>query len=178
MNNPLKSPVAVCEFTETATRVLLPRVTPQGEIRVLGYGEAPVEGFRGGRFTNLSDAAECVWSAVSAARKQSGVKFRDLVMSLEDPFLESVRATGSAHLEKGGEGFTQKHGEEAYARALQSVSPSEKHLVYEGVSQFLIDGEEYTSYPAGILGRELTVVLGVFFSGSRKDQNMRSVAHR
>lgn len=170
-------PAAVCEFGESITRALVFRSDDAG-IEPLGYGEAPTEGYRDGRFLNFSDAAESVRAAVRSAARQSGFWPKRLCLNLDDPFLESTKVHGSSFLEKGQEAFQEKHVQEAYARALQSVRPSDKHLVYEGIAGYLVDGEDYRAHPAGIFGKELTIVLHLLFSESAQVQNLRSVVER
>lgn len=174
--------LAACEFNGQTVRVLLAREKRLGagasEPVITGFGEAPSEGFREGRFWNLSDAAECVARAARIAEIQAGERISRLAVNLDDPFLESVRVRGSSSLEKGLDGFQDRHIEEAVKRALQSVKPSEKHLVYRGIAAFLIDDEDCSASPLGIYGKELTAVMHLLFSNSSEVQNVRSVVTR
>lgn len=169
---------AVCEFTESFVRVLIGRPGKDERLETLGFSEVPGDGVGGGRFRNLSDAAECIAGAAAEAAAQSGIHPDRLVLNLDDPFLEEARVRGSSFLEKGQEGFRSRHVQEALRRALQSVNPSEKHLVYKGLAQILIDGIEYSADPVGIFGKELVAVLHLLLSESREAQNLRSVVER
>ena len=173
------APPALCDFSESAVRVLALAPSPRQKApAVAGYGEAPAAGYRDGRFINLSDAAECVYAAAQAASRAAGYRIRSVFVNLDDPFLEGVESEGMTGLEKGTEGFAERHVAEAVSRARQSVRPSDKHLVYQGVSSYFIDGGDSLSDPIGVFGRELRVVVYLLYSDSEHAQNMKSLMMR
>ncbi len=172
---------AYCDFSESAVRVLALRSrTVRGErvLEIAGYGECPAAGYRDGRFINLSDAAECVYAAAREASRSAGRRIRRLTANLDDPFLEGVEVDGVAALEKGAEGFAPRHIDEALERARQAVRPSNKHLVYQGVAAYFVDGGDSLADPIGVFGKELRVVVYLLFSDSEHAQNMKSLMRR
>lgn len=175
------APPALCDFSESAVRVLalVPwRARRAASPALAGFGEAPVSGYREGRFINLSDAAECVYAAAQSASRQAGYRIKRLVVNLDDPFLEGAESEGMTGLEKGSEGFNQRHIDEAVGRARQSVRPSDKHLVYQGVSGCFVDGGDSLADPIGVFGRELRVTVYFLYSDSEHAQNMKSLMMR
>jgi len=174
-----QKPVAVCEFSASHVRVAhMVRCRQAPYADVVGLAEGATGGVWDGRFTKLAEAAESLWEVSSEAGRQSGLGLQNLFLSLEDPFLESVKVRGTAYLDGFTEAFGSRHIREARNRAFQALKPLDKHPVYENVAGYLIDGRDYLHNPMGICGKELTVVLHLLFSESSQAQNLRSVAER
>jgi len=175
----ISHPIAVCDFSASFTRVAhVKRSRKPPFVEVLGLGECSTEGLKEGCYEHLADAAESLWIAAKTAQRQSGWTGERLIVSLDDPFLDSVQVRGSSHLDGNAEEFQLKHAQEARKQALQKLDPQDKHLVYEKEAGYLIDGRDYIQDPIGICGKELTVVLQILFSASAQAQNLRRIAER
>jgi len=173
------TPIAVCEISESYTRVAHLRATRKAPfVKLLGLGECPTQGLEGGRFKRMVDVTESLWSAAKKATQESGLALRKLTVNLDDPFLESVKVQGSAYMDGSAEEFELKHIQEARKQALQTLHPQDKHLVYQKEAGCLIDQRDYLHDPLGICGKELTVVLQLLFSESCQAQNLRLVVER
>jgi hypothetical protein len=160
-------------------RVMVPqKLSSDGALKVLGYGECPTLGILKGRFVNLGDASESLTKACDEAAKQAGVSFKRLRVTLDDPFLDAVQVEGSISLENGVESFSVKHVQEARRRALYSVKPTDKHLIFQGLAGFRIDKKKYDADPVGVVGKELTIILQLLFSESRQVQNLTNLFER
>ena len=169
----------LCDFGETACRFMVVRRRRDVSAEeIAGFSEVPSEGYREGRFFNLSDAAESLRRASRDACRQAGVRAGKVMVNLDDIRLESVRVKGASSLEKGQDGFSQKNIQEAVERARQSVRPSDKHQVYQGVAEYFIDDESYPASPIGIFGKELSVVLQLLLSESSQAQSAYAVFER
>lgn len=168
---------ALCEISHDATRVMI--VKSNGtSMGVLGFAEVLTEGYTEGRFVNLSDVAEGVRGAVDQAGREAHYSPRKITVNLDDPFLESAIVHGSMTLEKSSDVFTADHVQEATGRALSSVQPSEKVLVYQGVSKVMVDGEETQDWLPGHFGKNLSVELCLLYSDSQQVQNLSSIMKR
>ena len=175
----MTQPQAVCEISESFIRLAhLKPLRKAPRVDVLGLAEVPSEGMRDGHFHALGDLAECLWVAARTCQKQSGWASPNLIMSLDDPFLESVKVQGVSYLDSESESFQPEHIEEARRKAIQSLAPQDKHLVYEKEAGFLIDRKDYIHDPVGICGKELTVILHLLFSESTQVQELRRLVER
>lgn len=172
-----QKPILVCEFGPSAVRAAHLGWTSEGA-RLYGFAEGPPLGVEAGRFVKWSEAAEALWQVTRSAERSSGARVRSAALALDDPFLESVKVLGSAYLESASGEFEERHVGEAVSRAMQSLKPTDKQMIYQKAAGFLVDRKDYLTDPVGLCGKELTVVLHLLFSESAQAQALAHVARR
>ncbi|MBF0253873.1 MAG: hypothetical protein HQL11_01945 [Candidatus Omnitrophica bacterium] len=172
-------PQAVCEFGSSRVRIAhIVYDRKKRQIRVLGLGEAEAAGMKNGRLMRPQDAAESIRAAAVAAGKESALEIGDLVVSLPDPDLESVKLNGTCFLEHSAEGFEVRHLRESARRAYESLGPVDRQTVYRKEAGFLVDRTDYLEDPVGICGKELKAVVHCLFSESAQAQGMIRTVRR
>lgn len=145
---------------------------------ILATAEVPSRGLKSSAFQNISELCECVFAALDKVTRSGGVSARQVTASLDDVFLESVKLTGTAAVDSQSHEFGLTHVREARQKALQTLHPLDKQLVYNKEAGFLVDRRDFIAEPLGICGKELTVVEHLLFSESARTQNLKHVIER
>ncbi len=127
-----------------------------GELRILGGGEAPVRGLEKGEFSDPGDFVESIAEAARKAEKSSGIPIEKLYYNLDDPRIESAHPGGSRILD--GEGEIQAADVRAAVQAAERIAGDfEKKIVYSAEINYVIDGKDPVADPVGIFGHKLDV---------------------
>ena len=148
-----------------------------GELRLLGTGESPAQGFAGADLESLGDATEAVVAAVREAEQRSGLKCESLFYNIDDASLESSYSTATRSLTGEGQ-IRSEDVREAMGTALRMVGRFEKSAVYSCATSFLIDGKDPVLNPVGIFGRQLDVTLHVLLARADHRERWQKVIER
>ena len=129
-----------------------------GELLLLGGGEARLEGLEKGEITNAGDLVEAISEAAAKAEKSAGARPGKLYFNLDDPKIESAWPSGSRILD--GEGEIQASDVRAAVDAAERLAGNfEKKIVYAAETGFLIDDKDSVADPVGIFGHKLEVTV-------------------
>lgn len=169
--------VATLDCFSGQARVVLATLSSDASWRVLGAGTAPLEGIEHGRVTHLSDAAETVSAALTAAEKSAGRKHQCLFYAFHDPqaAFRIIRASRTL----SGEG--QVRGADVrgvYAAAARLAGGFETVNVYSTGLGFVIDDQDPVADPVGVFGRKLEIEAGFLQARADELEVWRSVLKR
>ena len=127
-----------------------------GQIRILGGGEAPVRGLKNGDLADIGDLVESIAEAAAKSEKSSGVSIGKLYYNMDDSRIESVWSSGSKILD--GEGEIQTADVRAAAQAAERIAGNfEKKIAYSTEVEYVIDGNDPVENPVGVFGHKLDV---------------------
>ena len=165
------------DFGRDSVIVAVAETKAGGELRLLGGGESPAQGFSGGDLESLGDATEAVVAAVRAAEQRSGLKCESLFYNIDDISLESSHSTVSKSLTGEGQ-IRSEDVRDAMETALRMVGRFEKSAVYSCATGFLIDGKDSVINPVGVFGRQLDVSMHVLLARADHRERWQKVIER
>jgi len=144
------------EVDAESVRVILADKKDGAELRILGRGEARLQGFRDGKITHAGDLVESIGEAADHAQRAAGLRIEKLFYNFNDEKIESVWPAGSKILD--GEGEIQASDVRAAAGAAERLAGNfEKKIIYSAEVDYVIDDKDPVANPVGIFGHKLDV---------------------
>lgn len=125
---------------------------------IIGTGYAESRGLRHGYVVNEHDAQESVDAALRAAEKSSGVKIKNVYLSVGGISLESTVANGSSVISRADGEVTVLDIEKALKSSEENLGNVQNKKIIEKISlKWKLDGKEVLANPEGMKGTKLEV---------------------
>ncbi len=165
------------DFSQTSVTVAVAEAKPNAELRLLGSGQSPTQGYVAGDLESLGDAAEALVSALRKAEQSAGFRCENLFFNIDDPELEGCHSTGSKALT--GEGQIRSEDlREAMDTALRMANRFDRSAVYSCATGFLMDGKDWVANPVGVFGRQLDVSMYTLLARAEHCERWQKVIER
>lgn len=159
-------------------RCIVGESTADGRMNVVGMGEAESKGLRRGVVTSTEAVAEAVQRAVSEAERVSGIEIESATVNLSGEHLRGENKNGVVAVA----GPEKEITDDDIERAIDSASAMPLTPGWEIVSrlpqEFIVDGQDGITEPAGMNGSRLEALVHIVTSPSAARQNLLKAVSR
>ena len=144
-----------------------------GNIEVLGFGQAASRGVKRGSVFNVMEAAESVKEAVMMAENSSGQRIKDVYVNLSGQYMKTFTLKIERSIQNK---IVSKADVDALFQDASEVQLPEEYanyVIYHRSPQlFCVDGESGIVNPVGIAGAVLEVDLKLFVAPASYGENL------
>ena len=135
--------------------VVVGEVKSDGNIKILGVGQAPSRGVRKGEICDFDTAQTCLHDALVRAEDGSDVMIRNVFLSISGSHIRGLNNRGSFMLPEGQEELTDDDLEEVKEIAREVTIPQQDVFVHNIIRHYYVDGQEGVVNPVGMMGSKL-----------------------
>ena len=130
-------------------------VLEDGNLMIIGVGQAASEGVRKGEIVNVEAAVRNIQSAISAAEDSAGVEIHNVYASVTGGHIRSFNNRGSVVVTNDDSAISGEDIRNVMLNA-KSVSIPMDHVVVHAIRQhFFVDGHDGIQNPIGLIGTRL-----------------------
>ncbi len=159
------------EIGTTKVCAVVAECRDDGEIRLLGVGEAPSRGVRKGEIVDFENASKCVHEALSDAEEKSDVEIKSVWLAVTGSHIQSFNNRGSVAIpEETGE-ITDEEIQEVEYKAKEISLPKENAILHSIIQHYYVDGQEGVLNPIGMLGSRLEADFHIIHGVKNRIQN-------
>ncbi len=141
--------------TSSVKTLIATQAQDGGKIKILGKGETPSSGLRRGEVDNLGEVTAVVNDSLSQAQKESGIKVRSCVCSINGSHLFSTLSQGLVSVSRADQKISTEDIERVIHQAENINLPSNKEILESLPIEFIVDGEKGIQKALGLQGARL-----------------------
>ena len=146
-------------------------VLDDGNLMIIGVGQAPSAGVRKGEIVDLEAAVESIHSAVSDAEESAGVEIHNVYTSVSGGHIRSFNNRGSVAVTNDDREITGEEVRNVLLNA-KAVNIPVDHVVIHAIRQhFFVDGHDGIQNPVGMIGAKLEADVHVIHGVRTRLQN-------
>ena len=146
-------------------------VLEDGNIMVIGVGQAPSDGVRKGEIVHMEPAVQCIQAAVSEAEESAGVEIHNVYASVTGGHIRSFNNRGSLAITTDDREITGEEVRTVLNNA-KAVNIPMDHVVLHAIRQrFFVDGHDGIENPVGMIGAKLEADVHVIHGVRTRLQN-------
>ncbi|MGD0016497.1 MAG: cell division protein FtsA [Verrucomicrobiia bacterium] len=135
--------------------VVVGEVLEDGNLMIIGVGQAASEGVRKGEIVDMEAAVHSIQSAVSAAEDSAGVEIHNVYANVSGGHVRSFNNRGSVVVTNEESAISVEDVRNVMSNA-KSVSIPMDHVVIHAIRQhFYVDGHDGIQNPVGMIGSRL-----------------------
>ncbi len=142
-----------------------------GELRLLGVGEAPARGVRKGEIVDFENASKCVHEAISDAEDKSEVDIKSVWLAVTGAHIRSFNNRAAVVLPDEAAEITDEDVEAVEYKGKEVTLPRENEIVHSIIQHYYVDGQEGVLNPVGMLGRKLEADFHIIHGVATRLQN-------
>jgi len=159
------------EIGTTKVCAVVAECRQDGNIRLLGVGEAPSRGVRKGEIVDFENACSCVREALSDAEEKSDVEIRNVWLAVTGSHIESFNNRGSVIIPDEGGEITEEEIQEVEYKAKEISLPKENEILHSIIQHYYVDGQKGVLNPVGMLGSRLEADFHIIHGVRNRIQN-------
>jgi len=146
-------------------------VLDDGNIMVIGVGQATCEGVRKGEIVNIDATVECIHAAVADAEESAGVEIHNVYASVSGGHIRSFNNRGTVAVTNDEREISEEDVRNVLLNA-KAVNIPMDHVVIHAIRQhFFVDGHDGIQNPAGMIGAKLEADVHVIYGVRTRLQN-------
>ena len=146
-------------------------VLDDGNIMVIGVGQANCEGVRKGEIINIGAAVECIHAAVADAEESAGVEIHNVYASVSGGHIRSFNNRGTVAVTNDEREISEEDVRNVLLNA-KAVNIPMDHVVIHAIRQhFFVDGHDGIQNPSGMIGAKLEADVHVIYGVRTRLQN-------
>jgi cell division protein FtsA len=146
-------------------------VLDDGNIMIIGVGQANSEGVRKGEIIHIDAAVECIHAAVADAEESAGVEIHNVYASVSGGHIRSFNNRGTVAVTSDEREITDEDVRNVLLNA-KAVNIPMDHVVIHAIRQhFFVDGHDGIQSPAGMIGAKLEADVHVIYGVRTRLQN-------
>lgn len=151
-----------------------------GDIEIMGVGEAPSKGLRQGVVANVEDTVQSIQQAVEEAEMMAGVTVNGVYVGIAGGHIESKNSKGVIAVSGGNREITHQDVDRVIDAATSVSAPQEpnRQLIHTIDQQFYVDGQDCIKDPVGMTGARLEAEVHVVTAAVSSVQNLVKSVHR
>lgn len=142
-----------------------------GDVRILGVGEAPSRGVRKGEIVDFENASKCVHEALSDAEDKSDVEIKSVWLAVTGSHIQSFNNRGSVAIAEDSGEITEQEIQEVEYKAKEISLPKENAILHSIIQHYYVDGQEGVLNPMGMLGTRLEADFHIIHGVMTRIQN-------
>jgi cell division protein FtsA len=130
-------------------------VLGDGNVSIIGVGQAPSQGVRKGEIVDMEAATHCIHAAVAEAEDSAGVEIHNVYTSVTGGHIRSFNNRGSVAITSEEREITPDEVRNVLHNA-KAVNIPMDHVVIHAIRQrFYVDGHDGIQNPVGMIGAKL-----------------------
>jgi len=146
-------------------------VLDDGNIMVIGVGQANSEGVRKGEIINIDATVECIHAAVGDAEESAGVEIHNVYASVSGGHIRSFNNRGTVAVTTDEREISEEEVRNVLLNA-KAVNIPMDHVVIHAIRQhFFVDGHDGIQNPVGMIGAKLEADVHVIHGVRTRLQN-------
>ncbi|MGD1018800.1 MAG: cell division protein FtsA [Verrucomicrobiia bacterium] len=146
-------------------------VLDDGNIMVIGVGQANSEGVRKGEIINIDAAVECIHAAVADGEESAGVEIHNVYASVSGGHIRSFNNRGTVAVTNDEREISEEDVRNVLLNA-KAVNIPMDHVVIHAIRQhFFVDGHDGIQNPSGMIGAKLEADVHVIYGVRTRLQN-------
>jgi cell division protein FtsA len=146
-------------------------VLDDGNIMVVGVGQANSEGVRKGEIVNIDATVECLHAAVADAEESAGVEIHNVYASVSGGHIRSFNNRGTVAVTNEEREISEEEVRNVLLNA-KAVNIPMDHVVIHAIRQhFFVDGHDGIQNPVGMIGAKLEADVHVIYGVRTRLQN-------
>jgi cell division protein FtsA len=146
-------------------------VLDDGNIMVIGVGQANSEGVRKGEIIHLDAAVECIHRAVADAEESAGVEIHNVYAGVSGGHIRSFNNRGTVAVTTDEREISEEEVRNVLLNA-KAVNIPMDHVVIHAIRQhFFVDGHDGIQNPVGMIGAKLEADVHVIHGVRTRLQN-------
>jgi len=159
------------EIGTTKVCAIVAECREDGDVRLLGVGEAPSRGVRKGEIIDFENASKCVHEALSDAEEKSDVEIKSVWLAVTGSHIQSFNNRGAIAIpEESGE-ISEEEVHEVELMAKEISLPKENTILHSIIQHYYVDGQEGVLNPIGMLGSRLEADFHIIHGVMTRVQN-------
>ena len=146
-------------------------VLDDGNIMVIGVGQAPSEGVRKGEIVDVEAAVERIHAAVADAEESAGVEIHNVYASVSGGHVRSFNSRGSVAVTSEEREISNEDVRNVLLNA-KAVNIPMDHVVIHAIRQhFFVDGHDGIQNPVGMIGAKIEADVHLLYGVRTRLQN-------
>ncbi|MBU0723284.1 cell division protein FtsA [Patescibacteria group bacterium] len=138
------------------TRVIIAEISKNsGAPHIVGMGRVESKGMRSGYVVNINEITKSVRAALNMAEKESGIRVRNVFLSIGGIGLESVVGHGSVMISRADNEVTDMDIEKVTVAAKEKLALTNKRIIETVPVSYKLDNKEVYGDPVGLKGSKL-----------------------
>jgi cell division protein FtsA len=127
----------------------------EGNIRILGVGQAPSRGVRKGEIVDFETAGKCIREALVDAEEKSDVMIGSVYLGITGSHIESFNNRGAVNIPEEREEICEEDFEDVQRSAREVSIPAPNTFLHSILQHYYVDGNDSVLNPIGMFGRKL-----------------------
>ena len=170
--------VSGLDIGTTKIAVVIAGVAGNGELSILGIGERPSYGLKGGNLVDLEATVAGIRAAVEQAEQMAGVDVRGVYASVAGDHIQSANSRGVIAI-AGRESEVSPEDVERVVEAARTVAlPSNRDILHVIPQEFIVDDQTGIRDPVGMSGVRLEAEVHIITASSTAVRNVAKAITR
>ena len=148
-----KQYISALDIGTSKVIALIGEVLEDGEIQVVGLGQAPSRGLKAGMVTNIDATAQAIKQAMDEAQLMADCRVNSVTTGIAGNHIRSLNSQGVVKI-KDGE-VTQADIDRAIETAKAVNIPPDHNVLHTVVQEYIIDNQPGVKEPIGMSGVRL-----------------------
>lgn len=151
-------------------------VTSEGEIQIVGLGQAPSRGLKSGMVTNIDATVQSIQKAINEAELMGDCKINHVITGIAGNHIRSLNSQGVVKI-KDGE-VMQQDIDRAIETARAVSIPPDHQILHTVIQEYIIDNQEGVKEPIGMSGVRLDTRVHIITGALTAIQNIQKCIQR
>ncbi len=170
--------VAAIDVGTSKICTLVGEVADNGVLRVIGVGIVPSRGVRKGVITDVEEATLAISESVQKAERVSGHTITEAYVAVGGSHVSSQNSRGLAAIGRGDRPVDRDDIDRALEAAQAIAVPHNRRIIHSMPREFVIDGQDVTKNPLGLMGFRLEVEAHIVTGAITSIQNLTNCIER
>lgn len=162
----------------TKIAALIAEPSPDGDLAVLGIGESPSYGLRGGNLVDLEATVEAIRHAVGHAERMAGVAVKGVYASVAGDHIRSTNSRGVIAISGRASEVSAEDVERVVEAARTVAIPSTRDILHVIPQEFVVDDQTGIRDPIGMSGVRLEAEVHIITASSTAVRNVGKAISR
>lgn len=158
--------------------VLIGLEDEQGNVEVVGKGEAPNRGTRRGSIVNVEQTVEALKQACEEAEVMAGVEISRAYVGIAGADLRSVNARSVVSVSRRDREITRADVKRVLEAARSAALPSDREILHAIPREFVVDEQGGIVEPVGMLGSRLEVTVHLVTGNVARTKTLQTCVNR
>jgi cell division protein FtsA len=164
--------IAGLEVGTSKICVVIGKLGADGELKIIGVGQALSQGVRKGEVINPDQVAEDLRTAIFEAEQMADVEIRSVVLGVTGGHIRGFNSRGLHPVISADREISPEDVEDAIKNAKAISLPPENAVLHTVHQLFHVDGQTGVANPVGMIGARLAVDVHVIHGNAYRLQNL------
>jgi len=158
--------------------VLIGQADEQGNLEVVGMGEAPNRGTRKGNIVNVEATVDALKAASEEAEVMAGVEISRAYVGIAGADCRCVNSRGMVSVARRDREISRQDVDRVLDAAQSAALPSDREILHALPQEFLVDEQGGIGDPLGMLGSRLEVTVHLVTGNHTRTKTLLTCVNR